>query len=229
MPRTGFCCAGYRATARIRAACLKKLSLKTPIAYAPAMQKNRPRALWITSTLSIIANHPMLVRTLYRATPPLSKPIPTNVDGIVIGELLPMLAKQADKYSIIRSLTHGINAHETASYMTQTGRRPGDRLVYPSAGAVVSLFKGNAAGYRGQVPAYIVLTQPQGRFSEAGFLGQRYKPFATGGDPAQTRFAVEGIVAPGISDQRQQARRELREPPAPLPPPPPRCYFFACR
>ena len=35
--------------------------------------------------------------------------------------------KQADKYSIIRSMTHGINAHETASYMVQTGRTPGER------------------------------------------------------------------------------------------------------
>ena len=56
---------------------------------------------------------------------PLNKPIPTNVDGIRIGELLPLLAQQADKYSIIRSMTHGINAHETASYMVQTGRKPG--------------------------------------------------------------------------------------------------------
>jgi hypothetical protein len=46
----------------------------------------------------------------------LNKPIPTNADGIVIGELLPLLAQQADKYSIIRSMTNGINAHETASY-----------------------------------------------------------------------------------------------------------------
>ena len=73
---------------------------------------------------------------------PLNKPIRTNVDGIVIGELLPLLAKQADKYSIIRSMTHGINAHETAAYMVQTGRKPGERLVFPSVGAVVSLFKG---------------------------------------------------------------------------------------
>jgi len=54
-----------------------------------------------------------------------------------------------------------------------------------------------------------VLTEPQGRFSEAGFLGAKYKPFATGGDPAQARFAVEGVVAPGISEKRQQDRREL--------------------
>jgi uncharacterized protein (DUF1501 family) len=140
---------------------------------------------------------------------PLNKPIPTKVDGILIGELLPLLAQQADKYSIIRSMTHGINAHETASYMVQTGRKPGERLVYPCVGAVVSLFKGYNAGYSGLIPPYIVLTQPQGRFDEAGFLGVRYRPFVTGGDPAQARFAVEGVVAQGISDQRQQDRREL--------------------
>jgi hypothetical protein len=139
---------------------------------------------------------------------PLKKPIPTNVDGIMIGELLPLLAQQADKYSIIRSLTHGVNAHETASYITQTGRQPG-RLVFPCAGAVVSLFKGYDHGYEGLVPPYIVLTTPQGRFSEAGFLSQRYKPFATGGDPARSPFVVEGIVAEGISDKRQRSRREL--------------------
>jgi len=139
---------------------------------------------------------------------PLNKAIPTNVKGIQIGELLPLLAQQADKYAIIRSMTHGVNAHETASYMVQTGRKP-DRLVYPCVGAVVSAFKGYDHGYKGLAPPYIVLTEPQGRFSEAGFLGQRYKPFATGGDPNQARFVVEGIVAQGISDERQQKRREL--------------------
>jgi hypothetical protein len=139
----------------------------------------------------------------------LDKPIATNVDGIRICELLPLLAKQADKYSIIRSMTHGVNAHETASYTVQTGRQSGGREVYPCVGAVVSLFKGYEAGYKGLIPPYVVLTEPQGRFSEAGFLGSRYKPFATGGDPGQTRFVVEGVVAPGISDQRQQDRRTL--------------------
>lgn len=140
---------------------------------------------------------------------PFNNPVATNVDGIRICELLPLLAKQADKYSIIRSLTHGVNAHETAAYLVQTGRPPGGRDVYPSIGAVVSLFKGYDAGYKGLIPPYIVLTRLQGRFSESGFLGQRYKPFATGGDPARTPFAVEGVVAPGISRERQQNRRAL--------------------
>jgi hypothetical protein len=76
-------------------------------------------------------------------------------------------------------------------------------------GAVVSLFKGYDAGYKGLLPPYIVLTELQGRFSEAGFLGGRYKPFATGGDPGAARFVVEGVVAQNITDERQRARREL--------------------
>ena len=140
---------------------------------------------------------------------PLAKAIPTNVDGMLVGELLPTLAQHADKYSLVRSMTHGINAHETAAYLVQTGRAAGDRLVYPGVGAVVSLFRGYSAGYTGLVPPYIVVTDLQGRFSESGFLGARYAPFATGGDPAQNPFAVQGVVAPGISEQRQRDRRDL--------------------
>src|ERR1039458_7836198 len=42
---------------------------------------------------------------------PLRRTLPTNVSGIAIGELLPLAAKQADKYTIIRSMTHGDNGH----------------------------------------------------------------------------------------------------------------------
>lgn len=142
-------------------------------------------------------------------TGPLNHPTETNVKGIYIGELLPELAKVADKYSLIRSMTHGQNGHETASYMVQTGRMPGGRLVYPSVGAVVTAFKGFQEGSQSLIPPYIVLTQPQGRFSEAGFMGIKYKPFATGGDPNAGKFAVEGIVAPGISESQQQHRRDM--------------------
>jgi hypothetical protein len=140
---------------------------------------------------------------------PLNHPIGTSVPGMQIGELLPLLAKQADKFSLVRSLTHGSNAHETAAYMVQTGRMPGDGIVYPCVGAVISHFNGQGDAYKSLIPPYIVLTELQGRFSEAGFLGSRCKPFATGGDPAAARFNVEGVVAPGISDQRQRDRRQL--------------------
>jgi hypothetical protein len=140
---------------------------------------------------------------------PYTKPIGTNVDGIQVCQMLPLLAQQADKYAILRSMTHGQNAHETASYMVQTGRPAGTGDVFPCAGAVTSYFKGYNGGYKGLIPPYIVLTRPQGRFSESGFLGLRYKPFATGGNPARTPFEVEGIVAQGMTAQRQADRRAL--------------------
>ena len=82
-------------------------------------------------------------------------------------------------------------------------------MVYPCVGAVVSLFKGYDAGYKGLIPPYIVLTEPQGRFSEAGFLGSRYKPFATGGDPAAAGSRSRASSPQGITDERQKSRREL--------------------
>ncbi len=150
-------------------------------------------------------------------TGPLKGVCNTNIPGMQVGELFPELAKVADKYALIRSMTHGQNGHETAAYLTQTGRMPG-KIVYPAVGAVVTAFKGfpkKEAQSREEkekenlIPPYVVLTEPQGRFSEAGFMGIKYKPFATGGDPNAGRFAVEGIVAPDLSDAQQVQRRML--------------------
>jgi uncharacterized protein (DUF1501 family) len=136
--------------------------------------------------------------------------IATKTPGVSFGELLPTMAKNFDKFSIIRSMTHGNNGHETAAYLVQTGRTPNDRIIHPSAGAVVTLFKGKeSAEKRGLIPPYIVLTQPQGRFSEAGFLGSRYKPFATGGDPNAPRFVVEGVVGKATEHELRDRRRLL--------------------
>lgn len=135
------------------------------------------------------------------------KVIPTNVPGIQLNTLFPQLAKQADKYALIRSMTHGNNGHETAAYLMQTGHKPGGRLAYPSIGAIFTFFKKDQ--YKGLLPPYVVMLQAAGRFSEEGFLGPGYKPFATGGDPNAARFEVQGIVNRGINDARQKARREL--------------------
>jgi len=141
---------------------------------------------------------------------PYKKPVETNVSGIRICEKLPLLAQQADKFAIIRSMTHGNNSHETATYIMQTGTMPSD-LVYPSIGAVVA-YKRNEAGYEGSLPPYISVTSPLGRFSESGFLGTAYKTFATGGDPNASNFNVQGIVPPGgVTDQRLQERKTLLE------------------
>ncbi|HEY3417028.1 MAG TPA: DUF1501 domain-containing protein [Armatimonadota bacterium] len=183
---------------------------QTPPAPAPAKpQAKAVIQIWLWGGPSQVDTFDPKPNAGYDYCGPLNKPISTNVAGMQIGELLPLLAKQADKYSLIRSMTHGSNGHETASYMMQTGHQPGGGLVYPSVGAIVSFFKGYGHGYTGMIPPYIVLCEGQGRFAEEGFLGPLYKPFVTGGDPSQKVFAVEGIVAASISDERQRDRRDL--------------------
>ncbi len=143
-------------------------------------------------------------------TGPYRKVIETNVPGIVINATMPLMAQQADKYAIIRSMTHGQNGHETATYIMQTCTMPGD-LVYPAVGAVVA-YKRDEAGYQGSLPPYMTIARPLGRFSESGFLGTNYKTFATGGDPNADRVNVQGIVAPGgVTEERLKDRRTLLE------------------
>lgn len=138
---------------------------------------------------------------------PYRKPLATNVDGMRINEKLPMLAKLGDKYALLRSMTHGHNGHETASYVMQTGTLPGGQLAYPAIGAVVAYKKQQE--YKGVLPPFISVTNPTGRFSESGFLGPRYKSFSTGGAPEKEDFYVEGIVARGMDADRLQRRKGL--------------------
>ena len=131
----------------------------------------------------------------------------TNVEGIEIGEKLPLLATMADKYSLVRSLTHGSNAHETGHYAMITGDSSGGAVVYPSFGAVISYMKRDS--YKGILPCYISLTSANSRFNEGGFLGNTYKSFDTGGKPESDIYEVEGVVNKFIDRERMEKRMAL--------------------
>jgi Protein of unknown function (DUF1501) len=51
-------------------------------------------------------------------------PTETNVAGIRISEHLPLLAKCADKYAILRGVSHTLAAHELGRMYINTGNRP---------------------------------------------------------------------------------------------------------
>ncbi len=60
------------------------------------------------------------------------QPIQTSVPGMQLGDPLPLLARQADKLSIIRSLIHGTTDHQTAVYHALTGRMMIPPRVFPA-------------------------------------------------------------------------------------------------
>lgn len=131
----------------------------------------------------------------------------TNVEGIYIGEKLPLLAGMADKYSLVRSLTHGVNAHETGHYAMITGDLSGGSVVYPSYGSVISYMKKDT--YKGILPSYISVTSANSRFNEGGFLGNQYKSFDTGGKPETRLYEVEGVMNKYVSKERLDDRMAL--------------------
>lgn len=133
----------------------------------------------------------------------------TNVEGIEIGEKLPRLAAIADKYSLIRSMTHGSNAHETGHYAMITGDTSGSAVVYPSFGAVISYKLQDS--YNGLLPCYISVTAANSRFNEGGFLGNAYKSFDTGGRPESKEYEVEGLVNKFTNKERMAQRMALLE------------------
>lgn len=137
----------------------------------------------------------------------LKEVIQTNVPGIVIGSKLPMLAQMADKYTLIRGLTHGVFGHETGHYAMITGDLSGGSVVYPSYGSVISYMKQDT--YKGILPPYVSLIAANSRFNEGGFLGNQYKSFDTGGVPEKNTFEVEGIVNRFVSPDNLRIRMTL--------------------
>ena len=136
------------------------------------------------------------------------KSIPTNAPGMELHEWWPEMAKCADLFSVIRSMTHNQFGHESATYLMQTGRLPGGGEVFPAIGTVVSQMKRNS--YAGDLPPHVILTRAKGRFSEVGFMVAEAEPLVTGGRPNAPRFAVDGIVPPeGVSPQVSKERFEL--------------------
>lgn len=139
-------------------------------------------------------------------------PINTNVPGMQICELFPNLAKNADKFAIIRSLADSDGGHD--GYQCLTGRKRADRGPsggWPMAGAWVSRLAGPA---NKAVPPNLALMYTTGerRWGDpqtAGFLGPMHNPFNLVGRTAREKS--DNMVLQGITLERLQDRDQLRK------------------
>ena len=84
--------------------------------------------------------------------------IRTSVVGLQISEAFPLLARQMDKFSVVRSVTHGANKSGTAKHLTFTGFSPPTAVTTenerPAVGAVASALRGARVS---GVPAYVAI------------------------------------------------------------------------
>src|SRR6058998_2082323 len=143
-------------------------------------------------------------------------PIKTNNPDIQISELLPLHAKHADKFSLVRSCYHTAAAvHDTGHQMMQTGRLFTAGINTPHAGCALEYLRGR----RTELPANVILPEAMGptggnlpHGQDAGFLGKALDPFVLNADPSKKDFRVPDLLPPSeIGEARLQRRRQLRE------------------
>ena len=132
------------------------------------------------------------------------KPISTNVDGVQISEHLPRLAKCADKYAILRGVSHTLAAHELGSLYMNTGNRPLPSLHFPAYGAVISKELGAPA----DLPGYVAVPSVDGDAS--GYLGVQYGPLETGSVPQPGQpVRIRGLTLNGVTLEEIDRRQNL--------------------
>ena len=64
--------------------------------------------------------------------------IKTKTDDLFFSDRFPLLAKETNKFSVIKSMTHGQAAHERGVEYMYTGYKPSPAISYSSIGSVIS-------------------------------------------------------------------------------------------
>lgn len=124
------------------------------------------------------------------------KPISTNVPGIQISELLPKMAKQMDKYALVRSMHTRGNDHPQATHYVITGHEINPAMQFPSVGSMIT----KELGPRNAVPAHVLVPKwDRGRqyedYFRSSFLGGDYDPMCIP-DPSKPDFEVTDLSLP---------------------------------
>jgi hypothetical protein len=131
------------------------------------------------------------------------RPTSTNVPGIEICDLLPMMAKMMDKFTIIRSLSNAQADHDAVQCytgFTRQGRAPAGG--WPQVGSAVAKLQGATSP---ATPPYISLCYEctHGPYNEPGpgYLGTAYSPFRPLG-PTKKDMVLQGITTDRLADRK---------------------------
>lgn len=154
-------------------------------------------------------NGPSETRGPYRA-------IETSVPGFRVGELMPRLAQQADRYAVIRSMSHGVPVHDVANRMLLAGQSQ-PAMNAPAFGSIVTKLRPSSAS----VPSHVWLQKfgggampPEPTYVTGGWLGMAHAPLVIGtgheDNPGTAGFRVKAFdAAEGVTTDRLDARRQL--------------------
>lgn len=138
------------------------------------------------------------------------KTIATKVPGTRISELMPMQAKIADKFTILRSMNQKAGGHPAGSMQmfsgdSDTRDKPKPRL--PDWMSVANYLRSKDEPRTNPLPNYVGVNPAPGNYSGPAYLGDAYSPFAVSDDPNRPNFKVPNI---GLSEPSETKRLSER-------------------
>jgi hypothetical protein len=138
------------------------------------------------------------------------KPIQSSVVGLQVGELMPELAKRADRYTVIRSVTTenkpGDHARAPLYWLTGNPRLPTGTDAYPMYGSVVSKLRPGPA----DLPTFATLGEVDVHTHNelaTSFLGPAYSPFVF--DPLKDKDSVTRMLTPQLETPAFEKNADL--------------------
>jgi uncharacterized protein (DUF1501 family) len=147
------------------------------------------------------------------------RPIATKAPGLEVCEHLPLLAARADRWAVVRSMTHGLPSHEHATHMVLTGINatpPGathmaSRHDWPCFASGLDFVRPRRDGVPNGVMLPTYLNNGYGFSGQnAGLLGARYDPWHITQDPNDSNFRLESLQLPaGLTAERLNDLRGL--------------------
>jgi len=135
--------------------------------------------------------------------------IPTNVPGINFTELLPLQAKIADKFTVLRSMRHGSPGHPAGTLRMLTGdpdTRDKQIPKYPDWMSVTNYLRSKEGPRKNPLPPYVGINFSSQRVG-AAYLGDAYGPFSVSGDPNKPNFVVPNIGLSNAAEVKHLDRR----------------------
>ncbi len=138
------------------------------------------------------------------------KTIATKVPGTRFTELMPMQAKIADKFTVLRSMNQTAGGHPAGTLQMLSGDsdtrdKPGPRL--PDWMSVAHFLRSKDASRTNPLPNYVSINPINPSYCGPAYLGDAYAPFSVSDDPNRPLFEVPNIGLPDEGETKRLSDR----------------------
>lgn len=124
------------------------------------------------------------------------KPIST-AGGFQISDQLPLLAKQGNRFSLVRSMSTREADHNRGRYYLHTSYVPNPSVIHPTFGSIVSKELGESRKDL-EIPAFVAVS---GGSEGPGFLGMTHAPFVVNADGSIQNSNMGGMDKPRLAQR----------------------------